>query len=256
MARIYQRDDIWYLDYTANGKRVRTKVGNSKKVAALALADVQVKLQKEDFGFLKKEITITDIIERFIDYNKTNHRPSTFRRYSAVLAHFSAFMATEYSGRSKVSRISTEVIEAYKSHRKRAEVTPNGHKNRRKTAVPSDHNRGAKSKTINFELDCLKTMFNLGIRLGYITKNPVVEVRPLKGDDKKQIRMLTVLEIEKLLDAASDDLRPILFTLVHTGLRKGELEHLQWRDVDFDRKRILVRPKKTGIRRQHQERFQ
>ena len=46
MSRIYQvtgkKGAIWYLDYAVDGKRVRKRVGRSKKLAELALADTQV----------------------------------------------------------------------------------------------------------------------------------------------------------------------------------------------------------------------
>jgi len=48
MARIYQRSGkkgiYWYLDYAVEGRRLRKRVGRSKRLADLALADVQVKL--------------------------------------------------------------------------------------------------------------------------------------------------------------------------------------------------------------------
>lgn len=46
MARIYQRSGkkgvYWYLDYNVDGRRLRKRVGRSKRLADLALADIQV----------------------------------------------------------------------------------------------------------------------------------------------------------------------------------------------------------------------
>jgi integrase len=46
----------------------------------------------------------------------------------------------------------------------------------------------------------------------------------------------------KVLAAAQDDtiMKPIVTTLLFTGLRSGELLALTWDDVDFDTRRITV----------------
>jgi len=51
MARIYQRGSIWYLDVAYQGRRVRKRVGTSKRMAELALKDAEVKVVKKEFGF-------------------------------------------------------------------------------------------------------------------------------------------------------------------------------------------------------------
>jgi len=59
-------------------------------------------------------------------------------------------------------------------------------------------------------VDGIKTMLNLAIRWGYLRDNPVKFVNPLKTDDKKPVRFLTLAECEKLLDSASSELYPNL----------------------------------------------
>ena len=56
-----------------------------------------------------------------------------------------------------------------------------------------------------------------------------------------------------LLCHAPDDLKPIFQTFLLTGMRKGELANLEWKDVDFRRRKIKIRRKpfwqpKTGER--------
>ena len=46
MATIYKRKKIWYIDYRIDGKRVRRKIGPSKKVAEIELKNIEVKLSK------------------------------------------------------------------------------------------------------------------------------------------------------------------------------------------------------------------
>lgn len=50
----------------------------------------------------------------------------------------------------------------------------------------------------------------------------------------KEVKPFTKEELQKFLDVAKDDQFNNLFVLdLHTGLRKGELLALQWKDIDF-----------------------
>jgi len=66
-------------------------------------------------------------------------------------------------------------------------------------------------------------------------------------------RFLTVEECQRLLEACPSDLHPVYFTFLNTGMRKAELEHLEWDDIDSTRRKIRIRRKeswqpKTGER--------
>ena len=46
---VFKKQGNWWIDFYHQGKRVRRKVGPSKRVAEMALADIQVKKSKNDF---------------------------------------------------------------------------------------------------------------------------------------------------------------------------------------------------------------
>jgi integrase len=46
-------------------------------------------------------------------------------------------------------------------------------------------------------------------------------------------RVLSVEEFQRLLEAAPNDLRPILLLAHDTGMRRGEILNLQWSQVDL-----------------------
>lgn len=54
MARIYKRSPVYYIDYALNGRRIRKKVGKSKRVAELVLQNLEAKLAKGEivFGYI------------------------------------------------------------------------------------------------------------------------------------------------------------------------------------------------------------
>src|SRR4030067_991499 len=51
-------------------------------------------------------------------------------------------------------------------------------------------------------------------------------------------------EIGRVLAASRPVVRPMLQVLIFTGMRKGEMAHLQWDDIDFDNRIIHIQPKK------------
>jgi len=55
MGSIRKREKIWYVDYRVNGRRFKKRIGSSKKLAELALKDIEVKIAKNELGFLPKD---------------------------------------------------------------------------------------------------------------------------------------------------------------------------------------------------------
>jgi integrase len=253
MARIYKRGKVWYLDVRASGRRIRRRVGTSKKIAELALQDAVVKAEREEFGFAKKDMSVPKFIEQFLEYSSANHRLATTNRYRAVSDHFQAFLNAKRSDISFVSQISSEVIDQYKIYRKDEWVNPNGSEVESDNDVKEYTRKGARAHTINFEVGALRTILNVAIKWGYLKENPTWDVKRLKVDDAKPVRFLSHEECHKLLEASPPDLYPIYFTFLNTGMRKAELENLEWADIDFKRRKIKIRRKedwqpKTGER--------
>ncbi len=249
MGSIYKRGKYWYLDLRVKGRRIRKKVGSSKKIAELALRDAEVKVARDEFGFTKEDIGIDNFLDKFLEYSKANHQPNTTNRYRAVVDHFTNFLQSQPKV-TFMSEISAEVIDKYKIYRKDCWVNPNGQP---VTEVNGHTRKGARSHTINFEIGTLRTILNLAIKWGYITDNPTRQVTRLKVNDSKPPRFLTQDECRILLEACPPNLYPIYFTFLQTGMRKAELENLEWSDVDLRRCKIRIQKKanwqpKTGER--------
>ncbi len=243
MARIYKRGKVWYLDIRVSGRRIRRKVGLSKKIAELALQDAVVKAEREEYGFAKKDMSIPRFIDKFLEYSSANHRSATTNRYRAVTDHFRSFLGDKRPDISFVSQITSEVIDQYKVYRKDEWVNPNGSEVESEEDIKEYTRKGARAHTINFEVGALRTILNVAIKWGYLKENPTRNIKKLKVDDAKPVRFLTVEECHKLLEASPPDLYPIYFTFLNTGMRKAELENLEWADVDFKRRKIKIRCK-------------
>jgi len=96
--------------------------------------------------------------------------------------------------------------------------------------------RGSKAKIRNI----MSALFSHAIRWDWAEKNPITSVR----QSAKRTRTPDVLapeEITALLSKLPEPLRTAAELDAFTGLRRGELIGLQWRDIDFDRLVIHVR---------------
>lgn len=252
MGTIYKRGRVWYLDLRIKGRRVRRRVGPSKKIAELALRDAEVKIARDEFGFTKHDIGIEKFFNLFLEYSQATHRQATTDRYRAVMDHFRAFLE-QVPNVTFLSEVSTALIDRFKVYRKSSWTNGNGRPVRSEEDASASTRKGARAHTINFEIDTLRLLFNLAIKWDYLKENPTKGVTRLKVDDAKPVRFLTREECRLFLKAAPPDFYPIYFTLLNTGMRKAELEHLTWADVDFGRRKILIRRKdgwqpKTGER--------
>lgn len=221
MATIRERNGTYFADYRINGRRFRKKLGRSKRIAELALKDIEVKVAKGELGFTPKDNSLEKLFEEFTTYSKTNHAPNSQKRYRAILDNFRSFLE-QFPFLTKISHLTTKLFEDYKTFRK---------------------NKGAANKTINIELQMLRAMFYLAMKWGYATENPVKGVSSLKEDKNKKPRFLSKEECKLLLENCGQELFPIFYTFLNTGMRKGELENFEWSDIDFERRKIKIRVK-------------
>ena len=96
---------------------------------------------------------------------------------------------------------------------------------------------------MNHELVNLSHMMKMAVRWQYIDRNPVSYVDRLKVP-KQTPRLLSLEEIERLISAAKESyIYPLLMTALHTGLRKSELLHMKWTDINFQQGVINVQNK-------------
>ncbi|HEX7174377.1 MAG TPA: site-specific integrase [Pyrinomonadaceae bacterium] len=110
---------------------------------------------------------------------------------------------------------------------------------------------------VNRELEKLRHMLNIAQREGWILRNPMQGGDPLvsKADEKKRERIITRDEEAKLLEACEGrraHLRPIIVCALDTGMRRGEIITLRWRDVDFDNRVITIQAFNTKTMRERQ----
>lgn len=108
-----------------------------------------------------------------------------------------------------------------------------------------------KAPTVRRELVILRHLFEVA-RLEWnvpLTANPVGSVK-IPKDSKPRERRLEAGEAERLLSAIGERtawyLRPLLLLAIETGMRRGELLSVQWKDVNLTAQTIRLHKTKNG----------
>jgi len=166
--------------------------------------------------------SLKEVSDQLRLYFKEIFAPNTQAKYASILNNFNRFLAENFSHIENITDINSDVFEKYKEERQQAQITP---------------------RTINAELIILAKFFDLIVDWHFLSNNPVRGIERLSIEKQKIPRFLSEEETKKLLENASQWLYPILFTFLNTGLRKHELENLEWDDVDLARRIIHVRAK-------------
>ncbi len=228
-CRKHKHGRTWYVGYYLDGRFVRKRIGRSKTLAEKARGDIEAKLERGEAGLLNRDYPIRKFFAEYLRRTETRQAPSYHRRNELVIRNFTRFLDRKLPYLSKLSQIRPAVIEQYQRFRL-TEHTGNGRK-------------PVTKRTVNIEVSSLKTFLNKAVKWDMLSSNPLQNVEYLKEDDSKRIAALTEEQVRALLEKANGWFRPVLVTAALTGLREGELIHLEWKDVDLKAGVIRIRRK-------------
>jgi integrase len=216
---VFQKNGAWWIDFYHQGKRIRRKVGPSKKVAETALADIQVRKAKNDFlGVCEpKKITFKSFAAEYLEYSKANKAKSSYERDRTVIQKH----LLPVWGEQLLQRITAKDIENYKLGRIDRVM----------------------ASTVNRELALISNMFRKAIEWDYLKMTPTAQIKKIKTG-VRHFRYLSHEEAERLLESCRQSSNPQLHvfvaTALNTGMRLGELTALEWKDIDLKRGTIRV----------------
>jgi integrase len=213
---VFRKDDAWWIDWYEGGQRRRKKTAcRTKSDAKKLLSRIKGKVVERGFGIAETNLSTTELVSRYLAATKATLAESSHQRNRLALKTFFKLISV-----AKVSGLTPEVCARYAAMRKKEKKS---------------------IRTINIETGAIKTCLNWGVRNGLLASSPLSHLRKLKGESPGRLRFLSEDEIDSLLTEAATTLyHDIIFTLIKTGMRRGELVHLQWTDLDFDRRLIRV----------------
>ncbi|MHB1042353.1 MAG: site-specific integrase [Eubacteriales bacterium] len=213
-----------------NGERIvhRKMVGAKGEREARKLLDLfSAEVQKGQYVAPSK-LTFKEFAERWLrDYGETNLAPKTLDRYKRMLD----------------SRI-IPAFELLKLEQIRPFHLLEFYKNLQEDGIREDGKEGVLSpKTILHHHRLISAMLNDAVEWELIGSNPASKVKPPKVA-KKQAECYDEEQTAALLAAA--EIEPLRYRLminlaVFTGLRRGELMGLEWRDINLEAGTLEVR---------------
>lgn len=183
---------------------------------------------------------------------------SGLRSHKSVLGKLN-FLSAHFN-RKRIKTFTTSDIEKYKSERLAMPVETEvkiriesiDEKGKKKIIVERTKQKSQRAvSSVNRELELLRAMFRFAVREGWMSRSPFDSGAAIisKADENKRDRTLSFAEEKRLLAAFNTPKRkhlvPLVVTAIDTGMRRGELFKLEWKDVDLINGLIFVQATNT-----------
>lgn len=220
---LFKRGQIWWVQIKRDNRLIRESTGTADRgIAKKKEAGLIVDFDKHGLRNKGKKKTFKDMADRYMQEYAIQKAPKSMRRDKFLLKHLLPVF-----GDLSLIRITPDRIVRYKTQRR---------------------NEGASAKSINHELGFSKHAFNLGIReWEWVSDNPFMKVS-MEKLPQPRVRYLTREEFDRLYQACSDRLKPIVLFAVNTGIRQDNILTLTWKQVDFITGVIMLEHTKNGDR--------
>lgn len=142
-----------------------------------------------------------------------------------------------FFGDIKVSNINQKTVEKFIAHlRESTASNPNG----------------LKYTTISVIFRPLRKCLDYAVVHKYCKSNPAREVS-IPKEDPTEVDVFTVDEVNRILESCSTQWIKDMITLAYrTGMRRGELCGLQWKDIDWEHQFLMVRRSVVDFQRQRE----
>lgn len=99
---------------------------------------------------------------------------------------------------------------------------------------------GASVATVNRYRSLVSTVYRWAKRKGYVRGNPAADAAKHSEKGRGRETFLTADECRALVESCPAALAPVVRFALATGMRKGEVLGLRWRDVDLERREAVV----------------
>ena len=99
-------------------------------------------------------------------------------------------------------------------------------------------NQGVSDATINQDLSTIKHMFSYALEIGVVESNPLEKFKKLRLEQKQRPRF-TDDDVQRVIDAARPDCRPIFIFIRETACRREEALSLQHEQIQRESRMVM-----------------
>ena len=211
---IYKQDncDIWFVDFSIRGRRIRRSTGTTSKQAAQEYHDrLKGELWKQTKLGDKPDRTWDEAVARYVR-EKADKKSI---EHDKIMLRWSA----PYLKGLKLHEITTDILEDLIARRRAGKA-------RRTT-------EGVSNATVNRHIEAVVRVLNLAVAWGWLAAAPTK--RRLK-EERTRLRWLTEAEITRLLTEVTPHKADLIRFSLATGLREQNVLQLEWNQIDTDRR--------------------
>ena len=212
-------------------------LGNNRQTDRVAYGMSEAKDLERRMQYEIKEqtpaarMTIKTLYDEYISSAKNELRETSLSKNKKILSTY----VLEYLGDVSLKKLTAPVMQNWKNQIDEYEV---------KTSEKT-HKLSLRTKQNIYS--CFRTMLNYGVKMDYISQNPLKKVGNFRSstEHKKEMDYYTADEYKKFSSAALSTAKNtgkfvdwdyyVFFSIAfYTGLRKGEIFALKWSDINGD----------------------
>lgn len=213
---LYKRGGTFWAIWTSDGVRHQRSTGTgNRKLAERIEHQYKDEETARAHGLLdsQPELSFASLAAQFLaDGNPKAHHKD---RLKHLLPYF---------GDTAIGKISKGLVEQYRIVRYRQHhVSP---------------------ATVNRDVSVLRRLLYWALEQGLLAANPLARIK-LERERRTRRPVMSVAEECQLLAVAKPHLRPLIIVALDTGMRRGELLHQLWDDLDLERNLLFVTRSKT-----------
>jgi len=217
VSPLYKRFNRWWAYVTVDGVRQCRSTGlTNKKLAEAYERKYHEELVAKAAGLtdLNPDMTFSELAARFLASAEV--KPHHTDRLKILLPYWED---------RTLRSITRGSVKEYRAARMRA--------------------RKLTDTTVNRDLEVLRHILFWAVEEGILAQNPIAGLRMPRAR-KRRRPILSWYDEQSLLHASSPHLARIIVAALDTGMRRGEITHQDWRDVDLNRGVLSVTHSKTA----------